>query len=164
MDAADTTASPVSVPLAHRRRGAVARLCATFLPLVCIAAAGGLGAYARQPVRPAAATAPAPTDGLRDVKNPDWSTDPSDPFPMPADWANVELMKQSPAEAYAKSVGCMACHKGTGDPHGKDTLRLGCTDCHGGDAAATDKNKAHVLPKNPQFWLTSANPSPVTPS
>ena len=77
---------------------------------------------------------------------------------MPADWANVELMKQSPAEAYAKSIGCMACHKNVGDPHGKDTLRIGCTDCHGGDAGATDKNKAHVLPKNPQFWLTSANP------
>src|SRR5437764_50900 len=102
MDAADTTATPVPVPLA-RRRSPVARVCVMFLPLACVVAASGLGAYARQPVRPAAATAPAPTtDGLRNVKNPDWSTDPSDPFPMPANWADVELMKQSPADAYAK--------------------------------------------------------------
>ncbi|MBN9119067.1 MAG: DUF1553 domain-containing protein [Planctomycetes bacterium] len=41
-------------------------------------------------------------------------------------------MKQTAAEAYGKSVGCMACHQSVGDPHGKDTLRIGCTDCHGG--------------------------------
>ncbi len=168
MDAADTS-KPVLVPPARpRRRGSVARVCALFLPLACIAMLGGVAAYARQPaqpVRPATLTVPAPgsapglaRNGSRDLKNPDWSTDPSDPFPMPPELANLELMKQSPAEAYAKSAGCMACHKGVGDPHGKDTLRIGCTDCHGGDASCTDKDKAHVLPKNPQFWLTSANP------
>ena len=58
-----------------------------FLPLACIVTAGGLETYARQPVPSATATTPStPTDGLRSVKNPDWSTDPSDPFPMPADW------------------------------------------------------------------------------
>ncbi|MBY0456606.1 MAG: cytochrome c3 family protein, partial [Gemmataceae bacterium] len=49
-------------------------------------------------------------------------------------------------------------HKGVGNPHRQDTVRLGCTDCHGGNAGTHDKNKAHVLPRNPQFWLTSANP------
>ena len=161
MDAADSPASPVSVPLARRRRGTVTRVCALFLPLACVATLGGLAAYAQQPVRPVAGTTPSSgltTDGTRDLKNPDWSTDPSDPFPMPPELANVELMKQTAAEAYGKSVGCMGCHKSVGDPHGKDTLRIGCTDCHGGDANAADKNKAHVLPRNPQLWLTSANP------
>ena len=158
MDAADTSTTPVP-PARPRRRGSVARVCAMFLPLACLAVLGGVAAYAQQPARPGAAPAPVvPAGGVRDLKNPDWSTDPADPFPMPPELANLELMKQSPAEAYAKSVGCMGCHKGVGDPHGKDTLRIGCTDCHGGDASCGDKNKAHVLPKNPQFWLTSANP------
>ncbi len=97
-------------------------------------------------------------DGTRDAKNPNWSTDPSDPFPMPPHLANVELMKQSAAEAHAKSSGCMACHQGAKDPHFKDTVRLGCTDCHGGDPCATTKERAHVAPRHPQFWPGSANP------
>ena len=34
--------------------------------------------------------------------------------------------------AAAKSAGCLTCHQGARDPHFKDTVRLGCTDCHGG--------------------------------
>lgn len=163
----DAVASPVLSPTQNRRRkSAAARLGAMFLPLVCLLTAGGIGAFAqpaKPPAEPAKPTAPPPDgllpDGSRDLKNPNWSTDPSDPFPMPPEMANVELMKQTAAEAYAKSEGCMACHKGTGDPHGKDTLRIGCTDCHGGDAScATDKNKAHVLPRLPHLWPTSGNP------
>ena len=161
MDAADSPASPVSVPLARRRFGTILRVCALFLPLACVATVGGIAAYAQQPVRPASGTTPSSglaPDGTRDLKNPDWPTDPSDPFPMPPEMTNVELMKQTAADAYSKSAGCMGCHKNVGDPHGKDTLRIGCTDCHGGDASAADKNKAHILPKNPQMWLSSANP------
>ena len=58
------------------------------------------------------------------------STDPADPFPLPPELVGVELMKQSDADKDAKSRGCMACHTGTHDPHGKATVRLGCTDCH----------------------------------
>lgn len=160
---ADHTPAATSVPPTHTRRGSAARVCVMFLPLAFVFVVGGLAAYAQQPSKPTLPTAPgtilpAGGAGTRDPKNPEWSTDPSDPFPMPPELANVELMKQTAAEAYAKSAGCMACHKDTGDPHGKDTLRIGCTDCHGGDASASDKNAAHVLPKNPQFWLTSANP------
>jgi hypothetical protein len=162
MDAADSpTTTPTTVPLARPRRGAGLRAVAMFLPLACVVAAGGVGAYAHQPARPPAAPnplVPAGGYGIRDVRNPEWSTDPADPFPMPPELANVELMKQTAADAYAKSAGCMGCHQNVGDPHGKDTLRIGCTDCHGGDASAADKNKAHVLPRSPQFWLTAANP------
>jgi hypothetical protein len=164
MDASDgpvTSGATDSTPTA-RRRGSVARACALFLPLICTIAVGGFAAYAAQPAR---APAPAPQnpllpngDGRRDLNNPDWPTEPSDPFPMPPEFAHLELMKQTADEAAAKSVGCVVCHRNVGDPHGKDTLRIGCTDCHGGDAGAADKNKAHVLPKMPQFWLSSANP------
>lgn len=111
------------------------------------------------------ATAAQPThpllplgDGTRDVNRPDWSTDPTDPFPMPAEWATVKLMEQTAAEAQAKSAGCVGCHKTVGDPHGKATLRIGCTDCHGGNAATTVKERAHVAPRFPAEWPKSANP------
>jgi hypothetical protein len=145
-----------------RARSTFARAFTMFLPLACLAVVGAIAAQARQPAAPKPvapnAILPAGGDGLRDLKNPDWSTDPADPFPMPPEFANLELMKQTAAESYAKSASCIGCHKGVGDPHCKDTLRIGCTDCHGGDATATDKNKAHVLPRNAQFWPTSANP------
>ncbi|HSQ54111.1 MAG TPA: hypothetical protein VLM40_00070 [Gemmata sp.] len=97
-------------------------------------------------------------DGTRDPQNPDWPTDPFDPFPMPPEMAGVQLMKQTATETQAKSAGCIACHQNVGDPHGKKTLRLGCTDCHGGNANETSKDAAHVASRNPQLWPTSANP------
>jgi hypothetical protein len=65
---------------------------------------------------------------------------------------------QNPAEAMAKSVGCMSCHQETHDPHGKDTVKLGCVDCHGGNASTQVKDLAHILPRYPDAWRTSANP------
>jgi hypothetical protein len=163
MDAVQSSA-PVRVPRRRARRAA-----ALFLPVVLALLTCAAVAYARQPAPaggvpkpgmgvPAGQILPAAGDGRRDLNDPKWPTDPADPFPMPPEFADLKLMEQTAAEAYAKSAGCMACHKGVGDPHGKDTLRIGCTDCHGGDASCTDKNKAHVLPKMPQHWLTSANP------
>src|SRR5207244_5186313 len=38
------------------------------------------------------------------------------------------------------------------------TLHLGCCDCHGGDPAASDKDKAHVAPRFPDAWYSTANP------
>lgn len=80
------------------------------------------------------------------------------PFPMPAELVGVDLLKQTADQARAKSAGCVACHRNAGDPHCKDTLRIGCTDCHGGDATATYKELAHVLPRFPEAWRSSANP------
>jgi hypothetical protein len=97
-------------------------------------------------------------NGMRDPKNPGWSTDPTDPFPMPPELANIHLMEQTDTEAMAKSGGCIVCHKTVGDPHRKATLRLGCTDCHGGNAQGATKEEAHIRPRNPNLWPTSANP------
>ena len=97
-------------------------------------------------------------NGLRDVKDPNWSTDPSDPFPLPPELAGVDLLKQTADEARAKSAGCVACHANACDPHGKATLRIGCTDCHGGNASATTIAAAHVHPRQGHLWPSSANP------
>ena len=42
--------------------------------------------------------------------------------------------------------------------HASGAVRLGCTDCHGGNAAATIKEQAHVQPLHPEIWKSSANP------
>src|SRR4051812_41346223 len=44
------------------------------------------------------------------------------------------LFRQAQAEADRKSAGCIACHGTTDSPsmHSTGTVRLGCTDCHGG--------------------------------
>jgi hypothetical protein len=96
--------------------------------------------------------------GLQDQRDPAYSTDPSDPFPMPPDMVGVNLMAQTSEAQAAKSNGCIVCHQNVGDPHGKKTLRIGCTDCHGGDASVTDRHQAHVAPRYPEFWRSSANP------
>jgi len=69
-----------------------------------------------------------------------------------------DLAKQTIGEAHAKSAGCIQCHQNTGDPHSKETVNLGCCDCHGGDPTAATKDKAHVSPRFPESWPTSANP------
>ena len=45
------------------------------------------------------------------------------------------------------SAGCLSCHVGIEEIH--PGYRLTCVDCHGGDGAALDKDKAHVQPKQP---------------
>ncbi len=80
------------------------------------------------------------------------------PFPLPPELEGVDLLQQTAEQAAAKSAGCVTCHQNVGDPHGKKTLRLGCVDCHGGCADTTDKEKAHVHPRFPDAWGSSANP------
>ncbi len=159
--------APVSVPSGRHARpgrsGFAVRTVAAAVPLFI-----GLAAYAAQPapkgaVIPAASLSKASPllplgDGTRDPLNPEWSTDPNDPFPMPPELAGVELMKQTAEQAQAKSGLCVTCHQNTGDPHCKPTLRIGCTDCHGGDPCAATKEKAHVASRNPHLWPASANP------
>src|SRR5580704_15645956 len=89
---------------------------------------------------------------------PNVNIDPNAPFPMPPELVGVNLLGQSTEDAARKSTGCISCHQGAHDPHFKDTVRLGCIDCHGGCPDTTDKAKAHVAPRYPQFWPTSANP------
>ena len=87
---------------------------------------------------------------------------------------------QTAAQMDAKSEGCVSCHteSDTKTMHVNTAVRLGCTDCHGGDANvfnpldggrvgdsysgpyAEAREKAHVLPKYPNTWHYphSANP------
>ena len=67
---------------------------------------------------------------------------------------------QTQAEADAKSIGCLQCHQGVEPMHkAEQNVVLGCTDCHGGNAAGgLKKEQAHILPKNKEFWKTSAKP------
>jgi hypothetical protein len=83
---------------------------------------------------------------------------------------------QSRAEAQAKSEGCQSCHTASDATtmHSSPAVILGCTDCHGGNAAIrvtaalpkdhpdyTDaRDRAHVLPRYPGEWQwpSSANP------
>ena len=84
--------------------------------------------------------------------------------------------KQSEDQAAAKTDGCQSCHVKTEAPtmHVSPAVRLGCTDCHGGDASIRGdpslprddpaytamRDRAHVLPQYPEAWHfpSSANP------
>jgi len=83
---------------------------------------------------------------------------------------------QSAADVKTKSDGCQSCHAKTDQPsmHASLAVKLGCTDCHGGDATVFGpqsgshedagyveaRDKAHVLPLYPESWHFphSANP------
>jgi hypothetical protein len=82
----------------------------------------------------------------------------ADPFPIPADRQGVDLGRQSRPQADAKSKGCVSCHKDSADPHPPNITTLGCTDCHGGDPTTDVKELAHVQPRFPEAWASSANP------
>lgn len=73
----------------------------------------------------------------------------------------------------ATSVGCKDCHTQTDAPtmHENPAVHIGCAECHGGDPSVRAKGfnkgskdyeerkgKAHVLPKHPENWPSSANP------
>jgi hypothetical protein len=76
--------------------------------------------------------------------------------PIPA----ASKFDQSTATMMANSRGCIDCHKGAHDPHDSPHVRLGCVDCHGGDPTpGLTMKQAHVAPKNPVFFESSANPS-----
>ena len=92
------------------------------------------------------------------------------PISVPRDLPKSESHKlpkpnwidQSQADVLRKSRGCMECHKGIENPsmHVSRNVVLGCTDCHGGNPTlGLTVAKAHVQPKHPEFWPSSANPS-----
>jgi hypothetical protein len=90
---------------------------------------------------------------------------------------NASLREQSQEEADRKSAGCISCHTSTDEPtmHPTKTVHLGCTDCHGGNAAVSIaagtapnspeynsvKEKAHVQPRNAAFKNRSNLPERV---
>jgi hypothetical protein len=67
---------------------------------------------------------------------------------------------QTVHEAFLKSRGCLECHKGIEEMHASPHVVLGCTDCHGGNPnPGLTQRAAHVQPRNPIFWESSANPN-----
>ena len=76
------------------------------------------------------------------------------PLPQP-NWID-----QSADDVLRKSRGCIECHAGIEPMHTSPNVMLGCTDCHGGNATpGLTQRKAHVEPRNPVFWQSSANPN-----
>ena len=72
--------------------------------------------------------------------------------------ASARDAQNAPKEIDAKGDGCLTCHRGIEPMHPTAAVRLGCTDCHGGNGQAATKEAAHVRPRNPQNWRSSANP------
>ncbi len=68
------------------------------------------------------------------------------------------LINQTMEEADKKSAGCMTCHHGIENMHKSQAVKLGCIDCHGGNAEAKTITSAHVQPRYPDVWKSSANP------
>jgi hypothetical protein len=84
------------------------------------------------------------------------------------------LLRQTQAEADLKSSGCRSCHTSmdTVNMHERPTVRIGCTDCHGGDPKVSvtvnslpqsaeyqgAKAKAHVQPRVLDNRNQGANP------
>lgn len=79
-------------------------------------------------------------------------------YPIPESMRHDNLSRQSAADAFAKSEGCVHCHTNVGNMHPENTVNIGCTDCHGGNAQTIDKAQGHVLPKIAGVWKSSANP------
>jgi hypothetical protein len=83
------------------------------------------------------------------------------------------LISQTQADVEQKNAGCVSCHVSTDEPtmHPTRTVRLACTDCHGGDSTASlpagtaensatyeqTKRKAHPQPREAQLADSSAN-------
>ncbi|HEX7856552.1 MAG TPA: hypothetical protein VF503_22985 [Sphingobium sp.] len=85
-------------------------------------------------------------------------------------------LTQTAEQVAAKSSGCTSCHVQTDEPsmHATPAVMLGCTDCHGGNAAVRGnpdlgfdypdyvkaREAAHILPTYPKSWHypSSANP------
>ncbi len=84
-------------------------------------------------------------------------------------------LRQTRAEADAKSAGCLSCHAGIEPMHEQSTVVIGCTDCHGGNVAATAagaapgsaaygaaQQAAHVQPRFPKAWADPKNPGRIS--
>ena len=71
-----------------------------------------------------------------------------------------DLVRQTQQVQQQKSEGCMSsgCHAAIEPMHASPAVRLGCTDCHGGDASTTNKQAAHVAATYKAQWPSTANP------
>jgi hypothetical protein len=87
-----------------------------------------------------------------------------------------DIQREDDPQVEARSRGCVSCHTATDQPtmHVSTAVRLGCTDCHGGNADVAVRNgtsatsaeyrsvmeHAHILPRDKKAWHypSSANP------
>ncbi len=79
-------------------------------------------------------------------------------YPIPEDLRFTDMMHQSAEDAARKSNSCIVCHTDVGHMHPINSVRIGCTDCHGGNADCMDIRKAHVPSRYPEVWAGAANP------
>lgn len=79
-------------------------------------------------------------------------------YPIPEDLRHQDLIRQTEHDAFAKSEGCIHCHTDVGHMHPINSVQIGCTDCHGGDATKFDIKGGHVWPRYAPAWKDSANP------
>lgn len=88
-------------------------------------------------------------------------------------YENVLQPGGTETEMEETSRGCLDCHTKTDAPtmHENPAIHIGCAQCHGGDPAVRAegiakgdpqyeeaKKSAHVLPRHPERWPSSANP------
>ncbi len=73
--------------------------------------------------------------------------------------------EQSLADVAAKSDGCYSCHTRTDEPsmHKSPAVRLGCTDCHGGDASVMGNAKLGYQDPANRAAMARAHPQPTLP-
>ncbi|MCF8721591.1 hypothetical protein [Nitrospina gracilis] len=75
------------------------------------------------------------------------------PFTQPAAWNPMQSIKPD-------QESCLQCHNGIAPASASHPLKLGCTACHGGDATALIKEKAHAtLIHDPDAGTGKRNPS-----
>jgi len=134
--------------LGPRALAAVAILCAAPLPLWGFTVSQGPGDGAAGSISGPPISVPASGRSAPGTLAP----------PPPA-----SLVDQTAEDAHRKGAGCMECHGGTEEMHASPNVILGCVDCHGGDPTpGLTMRKAHVAPRNPVFWESSAKPSDST--
>ncbi len=79
-------------------------------------------------------------------------------YPIPENLRHDDLARQTSGDAYLKSESCIHCHTDVGHMHPINSVQIGCTDCHGGDATCFNIKGAHVWPRFAPAWKDSANP------
>ncbi|MCC6510215.1 MAG: hypothetical protein IT423_14005 [Pirellulaceae bacterium] len=79
-------------------------------------------------------------------------------YPIPESMRHTDMIHQTADEAASKSRSCIGCHTDVGHMHPINSVRIGCTDCHGGNADCNDIRQAHVPARFAEVWKGAANP------
>jgi len=119
-----------------------------FTAFVCLALSGPRGASARDPLEGSGPAISVPVNSR-----------PPAGLSLPP----RNVIDQTVEESMLKSRGCLECHAGSESMHVSLNVVLGCVDCHGGNPTpGLTQRKAHIAPRNPVFWESSANPNDST--